>query len=120
MDLADPVLEVIGQETVMIQRLSTHDLIHYQKRFQELVERCNRDELAQCIRLLGMYLSLYKGRYGDVADVQYAELLSSIDSDAELERLFSRGLDEAIAMLTLIEGDNHSELTQLPAPRPMN
>ena len=102
----------------MNPRHNTAALLRHQRRFHNLVAQCSREDLAQCLRLLGMYLSLYKSRFGGMEDPVYAKLLASVNTDAELAQLCSAGLDEAIAMLSTI--NLHAKPASPPLPAAVN
>lgn len=73
-------------------------------RFQELAADRSHDELAQCVRVLGMYLALYKNRFGDIPACEYEVLEGTGDVNEELQAIVTRGLEEAYAMLRLVAG----------------
>jgi hypothetical protein len=71
--------------------------------FRVRVGRCSPEELAQCVRLLGMYLAMYKRQYGELEVSAYAPLANHGASELALAELMAEGMDEASAMLTLIQ-----------------
>ncbi|OGT83739.1 MAG: hypothetical protein A3H91_11650 [Gammaproteobacteria bacterium RIFCSPLOWO2_02_FULL_61_13] len=73
--------------------------------FNERLRLCSVEQLEQCIRLLGMYLALYKRGHGELDESAYAELLNQDPVDLKLAELMSDGMDEANAMLLLIQSE---------------
>jgi hypothetical protein len=54
------------------------DIIRQQQiDFKDLAEECNHDELGQCAKLLAMYVSIYKKRFGDLPTEKIAEFSKS-------------------------------------------
>lgn len=90
--------------------------------FQNLVQDCDRQELARCIRLLSMYLALYKRHHGEIAMSDYLELTESAAINEELAGLVKQGLDEAAAMMTLVlqDQDRPAEDCRVPAQLSVN
>ncbi len=73
--------------------------------FHERLRLCSVEQLEQCIRLLGMYLALYKRGHGELDETAYAGLLNQDPADLKLAELMSDGMDEANAMLMLIQSE---------------
>lgn len=73
--------------------------------FHERLRVCSPEQLEQCIRLLGMYVALYKRGYGELEESAYAGLLNLDPSDFNLAELMADGMDEANAMLLLIQSE---------------
>ena len=73
--------------------------------FNERLRLCSVEQLEQCIRLLGMYLALYKRGHGELDESAYAGLLNQDRADLKLAELMSDGMDEANAMLLLIQSE---------------
>lgn len=88
--------------------------------FFNLVQGCDREELARCIRLLSMYLALYKRRCGEIAISDYLELSEAPVMNQELADLFKDGLDEASAMLSLVIQDQECQGIPMPIPATLN
>jgi len=88
--------------------------------FFNLVQGCDRDELARCIRLLSMYLAFYKKACGEIAISDYLELSESPVINQELSDLVKHGLDEASAMLTLVIQDQECPGEPVPIPATLN
>ena len=83
--------------------------------FQERLRLCSVEQLEQCIRLLGMYVALYKRGHGELDESAYAGMLSLDPSDLKLAELMADGMDEANAMLLLIQSEP-AEAGQAAAP----
>ena len=73
--------------------------------FNDRLRLCSVEQLEQCIRLLGMYLALYKRGHGELDESAYAGLLNQDRADMKLAELMSDGMDEANAMLLLIQSE---------------
>ncbi|MBI1733197.1 MAG: hypothetical protein HYR49_10600 [Gammaproteobacteria bacterium] len=78
--------------------------------FCERVQCCSHEELAQCVRLLGMYLALFKRQFGELDVSACARFAGNDTSEYELAQLMAEGMDEASAMLMMIK-------TESPDPR---
>ena len=68
---------------------------------QSLVAMSDKDELAQSLRLLAMYIALYKANYGELPTQSFENFLKD-DIDAESAMIFENGLQEAITMLNMV------------------
>ena len=80
--------------------------------FNDRLRLCSVEQLEQCIRLLGMYLALYKRGHGELDESAYAGLLNHDPADLKLAELMADGMDEANAMLLLIQsGPGEMELS---------
>ena len=77
-----------------------------QTEFEALVESCERSELSLCLRLLGMYLGIYKLCYGEIAADDCARIARSAELDGELGEIVDSGLAEASAMLEMVRCNN--------------
>lgn len=82
--------------------------------FQERLRLSSPEQLEQCIRLLGMYIALYKRRFGELDETACAGLLGLAPDDMNLAELMAAGLDEANAMLMMI----HTEPGEIPGAIP--
>ncbi|HKK15329.1 MAG TPA: hypothetical protein VJ981_01380 [Gammaproteobacteria bacterium] len=78
---------------------STRD---YEKELQTLMELCDKKELCQCIRLMAVYLALYKKSYGELPPGQVEEIQTMEKMDMETVKLFDYGFREAIDIVTLV------------------
>ena len=81
------------------------DLVELQGEFEDYVTRQSREELSRCIRLLGMYVALYKVQHGDLPESQFAALFDAGSANGNVLRVLMGGLREANAMLGLLEID---------------
>jgi len=81
------------------------DPAHNDSEFNDRLRLCSVEQLEQCIRLLGMYLALYKRGHGELDESAYAGLLNQDPADLKLAELMSDGMDEANAMLLLIQSE---------------
>lgn len=84
---------------------NTRTLLQRHNRFEELVSDCDRNELTVCLRLLGMYLGMYKRCFGEIPVEDYAGLLQAVSLDGELGQIVDSGLQEATAMLEMVKLD---------------
>lgn len=73
--------------------------------FLERLQLSSPEQLEQCIRLLGMYVALYKRQFGELEESAFAGLMGLDSSDIPLAELMADGLDEANAMLLMIHTD---------------
>lgn len=78
------------------------DIDEQENILQILVERSNKDDLVQCIRLISLYVSLYKRHFGELPTEHYEDLFRTGDYDNSSNEIFEDGLNEAIAMLDMI------------------
>ena len=70
---------------------------------QEVLEASPKDRLARSARLLGMYLALYKHRFGELTAEEYRELNSHVAVQDALGRaIYTAGMRELIDMLALV------------------
>lgn len=67
-----------------------------------LVELSDKTELGQCIRLLSVYLSIYKKNYGELSGKQLENIINREEMDPETAVLFNRGIREAIDILAMV------------------
>lgn len=67
-----------------------------------LIGVSGKDELAQCVRLLAMYIAIYKKCFGELPSVSYEKLLSSQEIDKDTARIFENGMLEAITILDMV------------------
>ena len=89
----------------MIRLIETHE------EFQLLVDKSSKDELIQCAKLLAMYLSLYKLRFGEISANSYIDLLSCSENEEELTSIIEGGHEEASAMLRIIKEDQSKNMS---------
>ncbi len=68
---------------------------------QSLVAMSDKDELAQSLRLLAMYIALYKENYGELPTQSFEKFLND-DVDSDSAKIFENGLLEAITMLNMV------------------
>lgn len=91
--------------------------------FQERLRHSSPEQLEQCIRLLGMYLALYKRQFGELEESAYAGLMGQESDAVNLADLMAAGLDEANAMLLMTHVEPAEELAiaaASPIPGPLN
>lgn len=69
---------------------------------QTLVEMSDKTELGQCIRLLSVYLSIYKKNYGELPATRLENILNRSELNPETAALFNGGIREAIDILTMV------------------
>ena len=70
--------------------------------FQELVLGCSREELGQCAKLLAMYVTIYKQRYGDLPLERLTDITDLTAVNRELSVIIREALDEASTMLEVV------------------
>ena len=93
-------------------------LAELQGEFEDFVTRQSREELSRCIRLLGMYVALYKVHHGDLPESQFATLFDAGSANGNVLRVLMGGLREANAMLELLEIDQGVAMRSTPAMAP--
>ena len=71
-------------------------------KLQMLIEICDKKELSQCIRLLSMYLAIYKSHYGELPPECYENILKDHEVDAETAKIFENGMSEALSILDMV------------------
>jgi len=76
---------------------------------QMLIKTSGKSELAQCIRMLSMYIAIYKKRFGELLPDSYEKLLSSDEVDVDTARIFDNGMLEAIAILGMVIKSNSDQ-----------
>ena len=83
---------------------------------QDCLEGSSKDDLAQCARLLAMYLSIYKRKFGELPSQDFYQLnLPTTDEELGTD-IFIDGMLEMIDMLALIS----AEPMQSPNPIPLH
>ena len=97
---------------------SDQDITFSDSEFHERLRLCSPEQLEQCVRLLGMYIALYKRDHGELKESAYSGLLSVGPTDIKLAELMVDGMDEANAMLLLIQSEPKD--SGFPAPRYSN
>ena len=69
---------------------------------ESLVNISDKNDLAQCVRLLSMYLAVYKKDFGDIPSATFDKLLVEDEVGVDGAIVFENGISEAIAMLNLV------------------
>lgn len=83
-------------------KITKVDIDEQEDVLQTLIERSNKDDLVQCIRLISLYVSIYKKHFGELPTDYYEDLFRTGDFDNSSTEIFEDGLNEAIAMLDMI------------------
>lgn len=83
-------------------KITTIDIDDKEKVLQTLVEKSNKDDLVQCIRVTSLYVSIYKKHFGELPAYVYEDLFIAGDFDGCSTEIFENGLNEAITMLDMI------------------
>jgi len=78
------------------------DIKEREMELKSLIEISDRDELAQCIRLLAMYIAIFKKYFGELPVVSYEKILTSQVVDKDTARVFENGMREAITILDMV------------------
>ena len=81
------------------------DVDHPDSEFQERLRRSSPEQLEQCIRLLGLYVALYKRDHGELNESSYSDVLNLNSVDIKLAELMADGMDEANAILQLVQSE---------------
>lgn len=87
---------------------------------QTLVDGSDKNDLAQCIRLISLYISLYKMHFGELPAECYEDLFMSENKENSSTDIFENGLTEAIAMLDMIIKTSPGSLPYTPAKLTIN
>lgn len=98
---------------------SEYDLacIEYsQQQFQKLLQCTNHDELVDCLKLLAMYIALYKKNYGEIAVEDFTQMLKADGANGELSEIIQEGIEEASAMLDMIITERQEQLIHKESP----
>ena len=69
---------------------------------QTLVETIGKPGLTQCVRLLSMYVAIYKKQFGELPSECYEKILLSHEVDKETIDIFNDGMHEAISILDMV------------------
>ena len=69
---------------------------------QNLVNGSEKEDLVQCIRLISIYVSIYKKHYGELPAEFYEDLFLPDGINSSSMDIFDNGLKEAIDMLDMI------------------
>lgn len=69
---------------------------------QTLVDRSDKKDLVQCIRMISIYVSMYKKHFGELPTEYYEQIFINEDGNNSPVNIFETGLSEAIAMLDMI------------------
>jgi hypothetical protein len=94
------------------QDLGLPEMKAMESRLKSLVDISGKNELAQCLRLLSIYVALYKKSYGELPPSSFEKILTSDVIDTETARIFENGMLEAISILDMVL---QSQPGQLPA-----
>jgi len=83
-------------------KLELAEIKSKEMKLQMLVDICDKEELSQCIRLLSMYIAIYKDQFGELSPECYGNILSSQEVDAETAKIFEKGMHEALIILDMV------------------
>ncbi len=78
------------------------DIKEREMELKSLIEISDKDELAQCVRLLAMYIAIYKKCFGELPTFSYEKILSSKFIDKDTAKIFENGMLEAITILDMV------------------
>ncbi len=76
---------------------------HY-KRLDEMVADATKADLAECARLLALYVAHYKSKYGELPLEEHKAMLEADDIDEEMAKLLASGALEMAVVLALVTG----------------
>ena len=71
-------------------------------KLQMLVDVCDKNELSQCIRLLSMYIAIYKEQFGELLPEYYENILNSEKINGQTAKIFENGMHEAFTILDMV------------------
>lgn len=83
-------------------KLELAEIKSKEMKLQMLIDVCDKKELSQCIRLLSMYIAIYKDQYGELPPECYESLLTSQEVDSETAKIFDKGMHEALTILDMV------------------
>jgi len=83
-------------------KLELAEIKSKETKLQMLIDFCDKNELSQCIRLLSMYIAIYKDQFGELSPEYYENILSSQEIDAETAKIFKNGMHEALTILDMV------------------
>ena len=82
--------------------IDLEDIKTRETELKSLVEVSDKDDLSQCVRLLGMYVAIYKKCFGELPVSSYEKMLSSQIVDKDTALIFENGMCEAITILDMV------------------
>lgn len=88
--------------TMNNNELDLSDMKITEFKLQSLVDLSDKGELAQCLRLLSIYIALYKKSYGELPASSFEKMLTSELIDTETAMIFEDGMLEAISILKMV------------------
>lgn len=86
----------------MKQDLELVELKTTEFELQSLVNESGKEQLAQCVRMLSMYVALYKKSFGELPPSCFEKILNSSVLDVESAKIFENGMLEAITILNMV------------------
>ncbi len=78
------------------------DIKAAENHLQSLMKSSDKNVLAQGVRLLALYVAAFKEQYGDLDHTVILAYLKEEADQPETMRIFETGLQEAIAMLSMV------------------
>ena len=104
MNLAEdyPTVHETGYMTMNNNELDLSDMKITEFNLQSLVDLSDKGELAPCLRLLSIYIALYKKNYGELPASSFEKILTSELIDTETAMIFEDGMLEAISILKMV------------------
>ena len=97
-----PTVHKAGYITMNNNDLDLSDMKVTEFKLQSLVDISDKGELAQCLRLLSIYIALYKKSYGELPTSSFEKILTSELVDTETAMIFEKGMLEAISILNMV------------------
>lgn len=73
-----------------------------ERELEALSEMVDKEGLTQCIKLLSTYIALYKKDFGELSAESYEGILESTCVEPDMVNVFENGINEAVAMLSMI------------------
>jgi hypothetical protein len=73
-----------------------------ERELEALSEMVDKEGLTQCIKLLSTYIALYKKDFGELSAESYEVILESTCVEPDMVNVFENGINEAVAMLSMI------------------
>lgn len=73
-----------------------------EQQLQSLTAGSDRETLIQSLRMLALYVATYKAEHGELRPEQIELYLQAQDTDPDTLQILEGGLQEAIAMLSMV------------------
>ena len=93
-----------------MQMTSPNDFASYARLADELIEKANKDQLADAVRLLALNIGYYHERYGDVPQEELLKMVRAETLDEDGKRLLLHGMQNLVSALAEVMGIDYEEV----------